>query len=62
MGAVPAEEVQKLVSLSGTRNRLLLLPLVFWSFLQMVMDPSSSTREAQRSIQPWWRQEWSELI
>ena len=48
---VPAEEVQKLGSLPGTRNRWLPLPLVFWSFLQMVMDPNSSTREAQRSIQ-----------
>ena len=60
---VPAEEVQKLGSLPGTRNRWLPLPLVFWSFLQMVMDPNSSTREAQRSIQAWWRQKgrsWSE--
>ena len=60
---VPAEEVEKLGSLPGTRNRWLPLPLVFWSFLQMVMDPNSSTREAQRSIQAWWRQKgrsWSE--
>ncbi|MFN0126759.1 MAG: hypothetical protein ACKV19_08755 [Verrucomicrobiales bacterium] len=60
---VPAEEVQKLGSLRGTRNHWLPLPLVFWSFLQMVMDPNSSTREAQRSIQAWWRQRgrsWSE--
>ena len=28
---------------AGTRNRWLPLPLVFWSFLQMVMDPNSST-------------------
>lgn len=60
---VPMEEVQKLGCLPGTRNRWLPLPLVFWSFLQMVMDPNSSTREAQRSIQAWWRQKgrsWSE--
>jgi hypothetical protein len=60
---VPTEKVQKLVFLPGTRNRLLPLSLVFWSFLQVVMDPNSSTREAQRSIQAWWRQKgrsWSE--
>ena len=61
---VPAEEVQKLGSLAGTRNRWLPLPLAFWSFLQMVMDPDSFTREAQRSIQAWWRQKglWIVLV
>jgi len=60
---VPAEEVQKLASLPGTRNRRLPLAVVFSSFLQMVMEPNSSTRQAHRSIQAWWRQKgrrWSE--
>jgi hypothetical protein len=30
------------------------LTLIFWVFLQMVLNPGCSCREAQRSVQAWW--------
>ena len=34
--------------------RWLPLPLVFWAFLNMLLNPGGPCREAQRSIQAWW--------
>jgi len=39
----------------GTRNRWLPLRVIFWAFLNMVLQPGAPCREAQRSIQAWWQ-------
>lgn len=53
---LPAEVLHELATLPGKRLRWLPLPLVFWACLNMVLHPGSPCREAQRSIQAWWKQ------
>lgn len=52
---MPRELLHELSSLPGKRQRWLPLTLVFWAFLNMVLQPGSSCRETQRSIQAWWK-------
>ena len=52
---LPVETLGELASLPGKRIRWLPLPLVFWACLNMVFHPGSPCREAQRSIQAWWK-------
>ncbi len=54
-GWLPAECLLELAALPGKRRRWLPLPLVFWACLNMVLQPGSSCRETQRSIQAWWK-------
>lgn len=54
-GWLPGEMLRELASLPLKRMRWLPLPLVFWACLNMVFHPGSPCREAQRSIQAWWR-------
>ena len=54
---LPAGLLQELRSLPGTRLRWLPMTLVFWAFLQMVLNPASSCRETQRCLQAWWRRQ-----
>jgi hypothetical protein len=53
---LPAGMLRELAALPGKRLRWLPLPLVFWACLNMVFHPGSPCREAQRSIQAWWKQ------
>lgn len=52
---LPKETLLELASLPGKRLRWLPLTLVFWACLNMVFHPGSPCREAQRSIQAWWK-------
>lgn len=52
---LPKETLLELASLPGRRLRWLPLTLVFWACLNMVFHPGSPCREAQRSIQAWWK-------
>lgn len=52
---LPGESLHELASLPGKRLRWLPLTLVFWACLNMTLQPGSSCRETQRSIQAWWR-------
>ena len=52
---LPGEMLRERASLPFTRSRWLPLPLVFWACLNMVFHPGSPCREAQRSIQAWWK-------
>ena len=54
-GYLPKELLHELASLPGKRQRWLPLTLVFWAFLNMVLQPGGSCRETQRSIQAWWK-------
>jgi hypothetical protein len=54
---LPAGVLEDLSRLPGTRVRWLPLTLIFWVFLQMVLCPGSSCREAQRAAQAWWRRQ-----
>ena len=54
-GWLPSELLRELAALPGKRRRWLPLPLVFWACLNMVLQPGSSCRETQRSIQAWWQ-------
>jgi hypothetical protein len=54
---LPAGLLHELRSLPGTRLRWLPLTLVFWAFLQMVLNPGSSCRETQRCLQAWWHRQ-----
>jgi len=59
---LPKETLLELASLPGKRLRWLPLTLVFWACLNMVFHPGSPCREAQRSIQAWWKRrkrDWS---
>lgn len=58
-GFLPRELLVELATLPGRRLRWLPLPLVFWAFLNMVLHPGSPCREAQRSIQAWWKKQHS---
>ena len=52
---LPLEMLRELASLPVKRLRWLPLTLVFWACLNMVLQPGSSCRETQRSIQAWWK-------
>ena len=52
---LPLEMLRELASLPGLRMRWLPLPLVFWACLNMVFHPGAPCREAQRSVQAWWK-------
>ena len=51
----PGEFLHELRKLPGTRSRWLPLPLIFWAFLSMVLNPGTPCREAQRAVQAWWK-------
>lgn len=53
---LPAEALRELAALPLKRLRWLPLTLVFWACLNLVFHPGSPCREAQRSIQAWWKQ------
>ncbi len=50
----PAALMRELAALPGTRERWLPSVLIFWSFLNMVLNPGMPCREAQRAVQSWW--------
>ena len=54
---LPAGLLQELGEMPGRRVRWLPMTLIFWVFLQMVLCPGSSCREAQRATQAWWRRQ-----
>ena len=54
---LPAGLLQELGEMAGRRVRWLPMTLIFWVFLQMVLCPGSSCREAQRATQAWWRRQ-----
>ena len=53
----PKGLLHELASLPGRRIRWLPLTLVFWTFLSMILSPGTPCREAQRSIQAWWKRQ-----
>ena len=54
---LPAGLLQELGEMPGRRVRWLPMTLIFWVFLQMVLCPGTSCREAQRATQAWWRRQ-----
>lgn len=52
---IPPPLLVALAQRRGTRSRWLPLPLIFWAFLGMVLNPGRPCREAQRAVQAWWR-------
>ena len=54
---LPAGLLEELKLMPGRRVRWLPMVLIFWVFLQMVLNPGSSCREAQRTTQAWWRRQ-----
>ena len=52
---LPGGILHELGQWPGTRSRWLPLPLIFWAFLSMVLNPGTPCREAQRSVQAWWK-------
>ena len=54
---LPAGLLQELGEMAGRRVRWLPMTLIFWVFLQMVLCPGTSCREAQRATQAWWRRQ-----
>ena len=54
---LPGELLNELETLPDRRECWLPMSLVFWAFLNMVLHPGSSCREAQRSIQAWWKKQ-----
>ena len=54
---LPAGLLQELDEMLRWRVRWLPMTLIFWVFLQMVLCPGTSCREAQRATQAWWRRQ-----
>jgi hypothetical protein len=52
---LPAGVLHDLEQLPGMRSRWLPMPLIFWAFLSMVLNPGTPCREAQRAVQAWWK-------
>jgi hypothetical protein len=54
---MPAGLLEELGEMPGRRVRWLPMTLIFWVFLQMVLCPGTSCREAQQATQASWRRQ-----
>jgi hypothetical protein len=56
---VPARFLSKKTKGVNSRERELPPQIIFWAFVNQVLDPGSSCREILRKVEAWWRWNFS---